>query len=1198
MAPKSAARRRNASVGQSSREEPRKAADTGPFVACVRRLAELVAQAGGSLRSLHADVDNLRAAAQAVPYAELAVQLREHASREFWHAALAVHAYSIRDCRALYEQLRQLDQQHQRSAASLDAGPADVTACLHETARTVALIKALSQTCFTMAATDGPAAAATPANAAHMLALIRCDTLQVCASILQTMTRIEAPPSRLPNDAATVSVLLVHIDTVSAIACERMRKGDTPFAVEWARAMAGSGILEHACRAILQLRACVAKAREAVAPAADDDEAARPSARRTRAVQQALETTNNTLEECARGPLFQAVAAVGDMYMAFLRLQDPAATSGTSTAGRAGTGPSEGSAAGSSASAAASLLPPAVNEELLTALGSVLRGRSLHFLLMKGLVDAGNASVAVRERFVASLNQHAQRSSKQGVAALSAKMQQGTPDREDWMGLPPSQRMSTADFERMGDETGEGGTGTMLACAKRDGLPIQRTYALFGACLVAARWLWKVTGMQPAIGANQPAGAAGSSNSSSSGASSGTRVAVGGSGAAAAAGGKSAVVRRPFNTAHVCAAVGHGLEAIIGMRLMLHEMSSVPFGYQADMSTAVQLLCQLAMRLRGREAVRLLGTVWTCGALVQKLMAASMLGGCILTAAELEESVVPALEAMGDLLLHKYDKEKNLQFPGHPSGCGMSLDYAIGSRAIFQLHASLSKALLLPSITSSTAAAEFQGRLRVALTDCFLRRSCALPALLTYSDPKEVGGLLVTLRQAMFVSDAPAGGPGPGASRAPSAPAAGGVQAQMVRLVVQLLEQVAAVCFHSPPPPPPPGSADETKGPAVPAGKASQNDGSECSAAARLTDSAKRDVPAESLQQMWAAAQPGNGAADAAAVARANATRMPVYAVLQLLPAVMQSGQVLVAELSEAHKDFTVGLSRVFLAAAVHGLSAMQRAAHAARAAGREMTGAFTGTESESWLLLLALSTRMYQWLARALGVSTAKRWPEGHAAALDVLEVLTVHVPEEELVLWVQLRTGKDAVAAPTGAPASPSVPVIQLGEGWLQQQGRHNLAAALKAKGCHLSAAAGSGGAGGGSSSSPATAAAAVDRLLDDVSRKHHLARLPRLVCPMDAMRGMDVTYNFRPCSFPGCTRVPACQIPGAAPGGEPVTMRCGRCRVESYCGAECQRAHWREGHKVECQRLGLLRKDLEAETVLKTSGGLGGVGIAGLG
>jgi len=39
---------------------------------------------------------------------------------------------------------------------------------------------------------------------------------------------------------------------------------------------------------------------------------------------------------------------------------------------------------------------------------------------------------------------------------------------------------------------------------------------------------------------------------------------------------------------------------------------------------------------------------------------------------------------------------------------------------------------------------------------------------------------------------------------------------------------------------------------------------------------------------------------------------------------------------------------------------------------------------------------------------------------------------------------------------------------------------------------------------------------------------------------------------CSFAGCN--------------EPAFKRCGRCNVKKYCGAECQKKHWRE-HLAEC-------------------------------
>ena len=39
----------------------------------------------------------------------------------------------------------------------------------------------------------------------------------------------------------------------------------------------------------------------------------------------------------------------------------------------------------------------------------------------------------------------------------------------------------------------------------------------------------------------------------------------------------------------------------------------------------------------------------------------------------------------------------------------------------------------------------------------------------------------------------------------------------------------------------------------------------------------------------------------------------------------------------------------------------------------------------------------------------------------------------------------------------------------------------------------------------------------------------------------------------------------------------QKCNACRVVYYCGAECQRAHWKAAHKHECSRL---KGEAEAE------------------
>lgn len=45
--------------------------------------------------------------------------------------------------------------------------------------------------------------------------------------------------------------------------------------------------------------------------------------------------------------------------------------------------------------------------------------------------------------------------------------------------------------------------------------------------------------------------------------------------------------------------------------------------------------------------------------------------------------------------------------------------------------------------------------------------------------------------------------------------------------------------------------------------------------------------------------------------------------------------------------------------------------------------------------------------------------------------------------------------------------------------------------------------------------------------------------------------------------------CFFCGGDPPGSTLAI-CGGCRVARYCGADCQRAHWRNGHKKQCKSL----------------------------
>ncbi len=55
-----------------------------------------------------------------------------------------------------------------------------------------------------------------------------------------------------------------------------------------------------------------------------------------------------------------------------------------------------------------------------------------------------------------------------------------------------------------------------------------------------------------------------------------------------------------------------------------------------------------------------------------------------------------------------------------------------------------------------------------------------------------------------------------------------------------------------------------------------------------------------------------------------------------------------------------------------------------------------------------------------------------------------------------------------------------------------------------------------------------------------------------------------RLRVCGNPRC-----CNFAGESEGALPL-KQCGGCRAVRYCGADCQRAHWREGHRAECKAL----------------------------
>ena len=418
-----------------------------------------------------------------------------------------------------------------------------------------------------------------------------------------------------------------------------------------------------------------------------------------------------------------------------------------------------------------------------------------------------------------------------------------------------------------------------------------------------------------------------------------------------------------------------------------------------------------------------------------------------------------------------------------------------------------------------------------------------------------------------------------------------------MQVLVELLEHVAAVCMRAPPE----GLASWVGGAGSSSSSSSSSSGGSAgcaaggaaagagclpgqpipnelaaaidrTAAALLTKGSRQQVPKQRLRRMWLMAhnQPG-------------AQSFAVLALSRLLPTLFQLRRT---NLSEAGvpKDLLLGITRVFMAAALQLLRVVVAlAAGSSCATPRIGAGpqamSLRHARARSWHgLLMAEEGVVLTWVAAVLTAATKRQWPEGHAAALDLLEVLVLTLPPQDLASHVKLQTAGGAGVAAQEAPSQPSLP-LALSEGWLAQQGRGKLLAALKERGCPVLPGADGGsssrgcssrGAGGGSSSDAAGGGSwpcwykrteADQQLIKAVTGQHSLELIPEVPAPMEALWLLQANLGIEVCARPGCSQFDLKKVTSSQ-------HVCEGCAVAAYCSSECKGAHAWAGHfKAEC-------------------------------
>ncbi|KAG2438175.1 hypothetical protein HXX76_005782 [Chlamydomonas incerta] len=805
---------------------------------------------------------------------------------------------------------------------------------------------------------------------------------------------------------------------------------------------------------------------------------------------------------------------------------------------------------------------------LLPAVRGVLSGTGVQVWVAKQLLDVANAVAAAEEGVGVGVGGSAEGGEPgRGVAGAAC----------NYLGMPPAARapphlLWNAKAARSRGPQPAGAPGMAAA-----------TKAL-AIALDTAGTVWQVTVSGPiapvmatrgvqAGGGAAPRGAGGGTDGSAAG---GSGSAVGGAAAASSAARGGLAKGAP--------PAGGPAVTLLAARSDAHALT--------EMARAMALLCRLVAELAPQRAPAILSKLWRiAGTWLVRLPEPKVV-----------ERVVLMLRSLGSLLLHEYPGESEAALR-RASGGGSALPAdcrTVAFTAALQAGVVKSLAGALRCLLKGAEDDDVPANGFLVLLECLLRRSCALPPMMAHADPAGVVRLLETIRVAAETIKEQSKVLG----RTPQATGEFAcAKRNMDIAALQLLEHTTAVCMRARPE----GlrgdsgsssSSSSSSGEGTDGSSSSSSSGHtrtgggvaagptaapgaattgalaaaiDSTAAALLTKSSRETVPKQRLRLMWLMTH------------HPQANAMAVMALSRLLPTLSCLRQ---ADLSEpaTSKDVLLGLMRVFTAVALQLLrgevSRALESTCAAHTSAHRQVAAMREARAESWRLLLTAEEGVaLTRVAAVLAAATKRQWPEGVAAALDLLEVLALALPAEDLAESLQLLGADGSVAQQ--APSSPALP-LRLCEGWLRQQGRTELVAVLEERGCHVPPGAAGGSRSGGSAGSTGSvgtgrrhewlSTAAGAELLRVVAGKHQLASVQEVPAPAEVVWSMRASWGITICARPGCLQLDLDAVRSSH-------CKCLGCATAAYCSAECQQQHLLAGHcKAECACMRQVREACE--------------------